>query len=247
MSHYDDDEDFWSTGPAEGFSVCGRCFDDIDIKDLIESGADSQECDFCGRKSRTRAIAAPLEDVVEFMAEAINREYERAVDALGWEGEYIGEHFDSHDLLAYEIGLVLPRDDDGRLIEILVDCFGGEQWCQRDPYGLRPVELLKFSWEHFCDFIKHERRYFFLHEQVEDPSNEYLTPSQLLGLVNKAAREHELVKMLPSGSLIYRARQQKSGEVFSSPYHFGPPAVKHAPCFPAADLHDDPFGDPSTA
>lgn len=231
MSHYDDDEDFWSTGPAEGFSVCGKCFDDIDIEHLIESGANSYECDFCERKSRTHAIAAPLEGVVEFMAEAINREYQRAVEALGWngrEGGYLGEHFDSHDLLAEYIGVGLPKDDDGRLLETLVRCFGVEPWCHRDPYGLRPAEQLKFSWERFCEFIKHERRYFFLHEQVDDPSNEYLTPSQLLGLVDNAAREHELVKTLPAGSLIYRARQQKPGRVLSSPYDFGPPAVEQA-------------------
>jgi hypothetical protein len=230
MSHYDGDEDFWSSGPAEGYSVCSRCFDDIDISNFIESGADSKECDFCGRKSRTRAIAAPLDAVVEFMAEAINREYDRAVNALSYEsaeGGYQGEHFDSRELLADWIGLRLPNDD-GRLLDVLVDCFGDEEWCQRDPYGLRPDELLKFSWERFCGFIKNERRYFFLQGQVDGPSDRYLTPSQLLKLVSKAAEEHDLVKTLPAGSLIYRARQQRRGEVLLSPYAFGPPPVECA-------------------
>ena len=230
MSHYDDD-DFWSTGPAEDRSVCRRCFGDIDISDFIESRVNSRQCDFCRRKSKTREIAAPLEEVVEFMADAINREYERAVDALGWEsaeGGFLGEHFDSEELLADWIGLELPKDDDGRLLAVLVNCFGDEPWCQRDPYSLRPDELLKFSWERFCDFVKHERRYFFLHKQAEKPSHEYLTPSQILGVVSKAAREHELVKMLPAGSLIYRARQQKPRRILSSPYDFGPPAVEQA-------------------
>jgi hypothetical protein len=174
-------------------------------------------------------IAAPLDAVVEFMAEAINREYERAVEALGWdgaEGGYQGEHFDSRELLQDCIGLSLPNDD-GRLLDVLVDCFGDEEWCQRDPYALRPDEMLKFSWEHFCDFIKNKRRYFFMQEPTDDQS-EHLTPSQLLTLVSKQAEEHDLVKTLPSGSLIYRARQQGRGTVLSSPYDFGPPPVEFA-------------------
>jgi hypothetical protein len=85
MSHYEDNA-FESTGPAAGLSVCSSCFDDIDISEFIESMVDSSRCDFCGHRSRTKAIAAPLDAVVEFMLSAINREYERAVNELGWDG-----------------------------------------------------------------------------------------------------------------------------------------------------------------
>ena len=229
---YHDDEDFWSTGPADGYSVCANCFDDPDLASHIDFSADSQECDFCGRRSRTRNIAAPLDGVVELMAEAINRDYERAVEALGWEsaeGGYLGEHFDSRDLLVDYVGLRLPNDDDEQLLEILVDCFGDEPWCHRNPYGLRGDEYLKFSWEHFCEFIKHERRYFFLHEETADESShEYLTPAQILEFVSKSAKEHSLIQIHPLGTLLYRARQQRAGEVLDLPYSFGPPPVELA-------------------
>ena len=78
-----DEFEFFSTAPAEGCFVCAGCIDDIDIKAFIESEADTLTCDFCGRKSRTRPIAAPLEEVVLFILEAVEREYERAVNALG--------------------------------------------------------------------------------------------------------------------------------------------------------------------
>jgi hypothetical protein len=228
-----DELDSYSSTPAEGHSVCSKCFDDEDIEAFIESLADSQACDFCRRKSRTRPIAAPLEAVVEFIFRAINREYERAVDALGWdssEGGYQGLHWDSLELLVDQIGLDLPNDNDGRLLEALYECLGDEVWCQRDPYSLRKDERLIGSWKEFCDFIKHRRRYFFL-QQSEERSrdlNEYLAPSELLGFIGSTVQEHALVRELAIGSLIYRARRQKPREVLDSPYDFGPPPVECA-------------------
>jgi hypothetical protein len=225
--HYDDD--FWSARPAEGYSVCEKCIDDVDIKALIELTADSRQCDFCRRRSGKKAIAAPLDTIVEFMAEAIDREYDRAVNSLGWEGSeggYLGRHFDSYDLLDNEIGLSLPNDD-GRLIEILAECFGDEPWCKRDPYGMRQDQLFMFGWERFCELIKHERRFFFL-EKRTNKSTEYPTPSEILKLVSNASLEYGLIKTMPPGTLLYRARQQKHGEVLLTSYDYGPPPIEKA-------------------
>jgi hypothetical protein len=56
-----------SSEPTEGCGVCARCIGDHDIQAFIRSGADSNQCDFCGRKSRTRLIARPLDEVVDFI------------------------------------------------------------------------------------------------------------------------------------------------------------------------------------
>ncbi len=228
-----DESDFYSTRPTEGYFVCGKCIDDDEIEKFIESRADRQKCDFCGRKSRTRAIAAPLDEVADFMFAAIDREYERAVDALGWEsaeGGYQGPHWDSDELLTEVIGVGFPNDDDGRLLDILVDCFGVEPWCERDPYGIREDEFLISSWDRFCKFIKHQRRYFFLQPSKKRSfsAREHLSPAKLLRYIGKTAERHELVSTLSEGTLIYRARQQKLGEVFSTPCDYGPPPVKYA-------------------
>jgi len=110
-----DEFEFTSSEPAEGYAVCAECFGDDDIQAFIRSNVDSSECDFCGRRSRTRSIAAPLDEVVDFIIPAIEREYQFAADALGWdgaEGGYQGHHWDSQDLLEH-IGLELPNDDGG--------------------------------------------------------------------------------------------------------------------------------------
>lgn len=227
------DLDFYSSAPAEGSSVCSNCFGDDDIKAFIESNSDSRACDFCGRKSRTRLMASPLDQVVEFMFEAINREYGRAINALGWnsaEGGYLGSHWDSRELLEDVIGLDLPNDGDGRLLDILTDCFGDEPWCENDPYALREDEMLIGSWNDFSESIKHKRRYFFLEQSAEPTYGppESLAPSELLQFIGSTVGEHELIRNLPTGSLIYRARQKKPGELFNSPYDFGPPPVERA-------------------
>jgi hypothetical protein len=218
-----------SSEPADGYAVCVGCFGDDDIQAFIRSEADSTACDFCGRRSRTRPIAAPLDEVFDFIFEAVEREYDRAVNALGWDGEnggYQGAHWDSRDLLE-QIGLELPNDD-GQLIDILVECLGDEVWCERHPYSLREDERLIGSWEDFCNSIKHERRYFFLRKWKKRFDDEYLAPSDLLRFISKTVNDHELIRKLPKGSLIYRARQEKVGQVLSTPYDFGPPPVESA-------------------
>jgi hypothetical protein len=225
------ESDFFSTGPAEGYYVCEDCIDDETIKAFIRHKVEEQECSFCERSSEVDAIAAPLDAVAEFMHESISREYQRAVEALGWdgrEGGYQGAHWDSRELLDGVIGLSLPNDD-GRLMDVLADCFGDEPWCERDPYSLREDEALIFSWDHFCDFIKGERRYFFLQEQGENKEQrEHLNPAELLEFIGKKVAECGMIKSLPPGTLVYRARQQKPGENLQSPYELGPPATNQA-------------------
>ncbi len=224
-----DEFEVTSSEPAIGYTVCAGCFGDDDIQAFIRSNVDSNECDFCGRESRTRPIAAPLDEVFDFIFAALEREYERAVDALGWdsaEGGYQGMHWNSAELLE-SVGLELPNDD-GRLFEILAECLGDEVWCERDTYTLREDERLVGSWEDFCSSIKHERRYFFLRKAKNRFGSEYLAPSDLLRFIGKTVNEYELVRKLPKGSLVYRARQYKAGQTLSSPYDFGPPPVERA-------------------
>jgi HEPN/RES N-terminal domain 1 len=144
----------------------------------------------------------------------------------GQEGGYQGAHWDSQELLEH-IGVDLANDD-GRLFDILAECLGDEVWCQRDPHSLRRDERLIGSWEDFCRSIKHERRYFFLQQKKKRFDSEYLSPSDLLRFISRTVNQHELLRKLPTGSPIYRARHQKPGEVLRTPYDFGPPPVERA-------------------
>jgi hypothetical protein len=228
-----DEGDFWSTAPAEGYSVCADCFDDLDIQAFIASSVDELACDFCDKSSADGPVAAPLEGVVEFMVQAIDREYDRAVNALGWEsaeGGFQGSHWDSNELLTEQIDIALPSDD-GRLLDILVDCLGDNDWCERNPYSLREDERYIASWEQFCNFIKYERRYFFLEPQRQRPETgdgELLSPPSLLQFISETVVDYRLLTTIPTGSIIYRARQLKPGQTVRSSLDFGPPPVEKA-------------------
>jgi hypothetical protein len=230
---YCDEFDVPTSRPARDYFVCANCFDDLHLKTFIKASLNARECDFCHCKGRKHDLAAPLVAVAEVIIEAVQREYQFAVDFLGWdsaEGGYLGSHWDSDDLLRDVIGLDLPKDADGRLFDVLVECLGDQEWCERDPYALREDDRLVGSWEHFCRAIKHERRYFFLREKETGHSDtsEYLSPGEVLSFIEGVVEEHSLIKPVPSGALIYRARQQKHGEVFSSPCDLGPPPVEFA-------------------
>lgn len=225
--------DFFSSGPAYGHSVCDRCFDDEDIRAFIGSHAAGMVCDFCGRTGRRHAIAAPLDDVVEFIYSAVSREYEFAIDCLGWdseEGGYQGSYWDSRDLLTEEVGLGLPNDADNRLLDILAECFGDQEWCERDPYGLRRDLRLIGSWRQFSESVKHRRRYFFLRVDKHPAglADEYLAPAELLRVIGDAVLENGLIRELAQGSLVYRARQIETRGALDSPYDFGPPPLDRA-------------------
>lgn len=225
-----DEVGFWSAAPADGYSVCADCFDDIDIQAFIASSADELACDFCGKSSANGPVAAPLEGVVEFMVEAIDREYDRAVNALGWEsaeGGFQGPHWDSYDLLTEQIDIALPNDD-GRLLEILVECLGDNDWCERSPYALREDERYISSWEEFCNFIKYQRRYFFLQPQRQRADGELLSPPSLLEFISETVVDYGLLTTILTGSIVYRARQLKPGQTLRSSLDFGPPHVDKA-------------------
>lgn len=230
----DGDEDaLYSTAPAEGYFVCDKCIDDEIINDFIRSNVEEHSCDFCGEENSDEPIAAPLDEVIEFMYQSIDREYQRAVEILGWdsrEGGYQGSHWDSYELLTDYIGLSFPNDDDGSLLELMASCLGDEPWCERNPYSLSRDEKLTYSWERFCKLIKHERRYFFflLEKGKGDEFSEHLDPSDLLKLIGDTVTEHGLIQTLLQGTLVYRARQQGPGQVLRSTYDLGPPPVEFA-------------------
>ncbi len=217
-----------STGPAEGFFVCERCFEDDTLKALVRQNVSETECNFCGRRSRRRPVAAPLDRIIEVINEAIDREYDLAANNLGYEsaeGGYYGKHWDTYDLLTDQIELELPNDD-GTLFEIIRSCVGDEVWCERNPYSLRQDEKLIYSWEHFCEFIKYERRYFFLSAAKDD--NEIFDPSELLPIIGSTVEDCGLIRTIAKGSLIYRARQFAVGEILKTSYDLAPPPKENA-------------------
>jgi HEPN/RES N-terminal domain 1/RES domain len=212
----------------ENIYVCAGCFDDRSLKDFIEGEALGKTCTYCGAVA-DEPIAAPLVEALLHIKECLDREYDVAENKLPYEsaeGGYIGEVWSTQELLDAHLGEELPNDEDGKLMDALCDGLGDRVWCRRHPFSLTDDERLSFSWDEFCNLVKHRRHYFFLHEDRKD--DELYSPLALLRELATWCERFDLVKKLPGGSLLYRARFQESGQLLSTAVDLGPPPEEKA-------------------
>jgi hypothetical protein len=189
--------------------VCGECFADEGIKGFIEANATNEECSFCGATSE-EPIAAPIYEVAEFIEEGIRREYGNPDECgMSWDSEdqryYPGKTYDTEDLVSDYVDL--PNDQDGHLFEAICYNFDNSLWCDIDQYRLSDHEQLRYSWDHFCQVIKHERRFFFSrHRQYRD-DDEIFSPEHVLEIIFEYAETIGLIRKLSRGTRLYRVRK----------------------------------------
>jgi hypothetical protein len=210
-----------------GDFVCATCIDEESIQNFINYNAESKVCSFCHKRSR-KPIAAPLNDVAEFIERGLSYYYEDPANSLPYEsreGGYQGTTFGTSELLTSEVGVDFPNDD-GTLLQALSSRIEPEIWSERHPFSLSPAQRLSFSWEHFCEQIKHQRRYFFLDQQRED--RELFNAGEILGRIFSFAADAGLFVTLPTDSLLFRARWQPMGKNYRLITELGPPPLDKA-------------------
>lgn len=194
---------------------------------FVEGVASENVCSFCGAESKERT-AAPLVPVLLYINECLSGEYDAAENRLSYDrelGGYLGETWTTMDLLEEHLGHGLPNDDDGRLLEALWDGLGERVWCRTHPLSLTRDEKLRFSWDEFCELIKHRRRYFFLREEGD---GELFSPLRLLKELGEWCGRFEVIATLPAGHLLYRARCEEAGRTLRSATELGPPPMDKA-------------------
>ena len=159
--------------------VCIKCIDDEGICDFIEGNEVQGDCSFCDGGS---TITAPLDDVIDHMKTSLEYEYD---DVLNWfyydyeEGDYVGEYWDTWDLLREVIGLDLPNDYNGILFQEILDRLPDRSWCQADPFGVPDQDRVRYDWEWFSEVVMHRRRFFF-EDHKREPGTRSLSPGEFL-------------------------------------------------------------------
>lgn len=229
MGYWKDVRERLGGGNPEAYEddyVCAACFEDEGLAGFIEGEARARICTFCGADSG-EPVAAPLVEVLLNIKECLDREYDVAENKLPRdEGEYVGQVWTTWELLELHLGMGLPNDEDGTLMDALCDGLGERLWCDTHPFSLSDDQRLTFSWDEFCDLVKHRRHYFFLREKREN--DELYSPLALLRELATWCERFNLVRTLPAGSPLYRARFQKPGELLSTAADLGPPPEEKA-------------------
>jgi hypothetical protein len=105
-------------------------------------------------------------------------------------------------------------------------------WCEIDPFALRDHERLSYSWERFCEFIKHERRFFFLsgesYVRKDEIGDRLFDPREILKAIAKRCLELGLIRSLSAGTSVYRVRRQTGPHPFKSALELAAPPPQAA-------------------
>ena len=214
----------------EGMFVCVDCFEDPGLIGFIKRYAVAEECSFCPAIDKV-PIAAPVEEVSDHIIECLRQEYDDAANQLGWigaEGGYQGNHWDTPDLLFYEVGLSFPQENEKSLSQALFGDLIDQVWCERNAYGLNDEEWSRFSWEHFCEAVMHQRRFFFSGMDRDPDDPEVYSPAQVLQTIFQYAQQMDLFKQMPSGTQLFRARWEGGKPHLETPKELGPPPLEQA-------------------
>ncbi|SFN67086.1 HEPN-associated N-terminal domain-containing protein [Dokdonella immobilis] len=207
--------------------VCWKCFEgSFDIEEFIRANGTVSRCDFC-RTTRIRTIS--VEHLVEFLREAFEKAYGSAVEDLPYdsaEGGYQGTTWSTAELLLDHVDF--PRDERNKLFLRLVGEIGDDTWCEYDWTSLEVDQALLIGWEHFCEAIKHHRRFFFQEFGVDADDHDSISPARMLDVILRWVHELKLIRTLKSGEIVYRARASSKMAPFTTAQELGPPPVEAA-------------------
>ena len=220
------DEEWSSIGEKY---VCCQCFVDVNdyaLTDFITANATAHECSYCDNTSET-PIAAEMDEVISFISKGIHQEYEDPVHGVGYctgEGGYDIEPTSSYELLV-ELGF---GDCPEALFDDLHSAFSDYQWVQKDPYGDLPCDAMRYSWEEFSEQVKHKTRFVFYKLKTRHKWERSAEPYTILESLGGIVNDLDLVKELPAGTEVYRARQHSSDKKFTTAKQLGTAPKEHA-------------------
>lgn len=217
-------EQGWSSVGAKW--VCAKCFEDETIREFMAERATQKRCSYCRRFSRN-ALAAHMDEVLEFIAEGINYEYEDAANSVHWESAEGGSTLatmDSWDLLE-AVELEVENDD---LREDLRKAFFDCPWVHKDPYGDLLCDALRYSWEAFSELVKHRTRFVFFRVSTADRSFGETEPYEFLDSLRHTVEDANLVRTIDPGQKWFRAHQHAAAETLSGAGRLGTPPPKFA-------------------
>jgi hypothetical protein len=204
---------------------CINCFAEQEIKKFIEAKQTIGNCEYCKSES---VYVHHVSNVGQFIMEGIERYYEDAANAVGYdssEGGYLLPTSDIVEILTEEEDIFGEHLDDPNALINDFDIWDGTPYVRKDPYGPPSGDTDEIVyWENFCEVVKSQRRFTaFLDVGKSDHYDLHSDPGKFLFHLAERFMP-SLISILPAGSSIYRARIKKTEKEFNHEDLTSPPA-----------------------
>jgi hypothetical protein len=190
-------------------SVCLDCIIDEGLREQVAPHLTEDACTFCGLEAEDEVpIAAPFEELMWPVMDAINFFYERSEETLFWSDD-VTRRYRSQDVAAN----VCSGEVSDNVLEAICEVITEDDW-NEDPAMLRPDLALRYAWDHFRDKVKHETRFVFLSIAEESsPHPDDFTSSEILEKLINIIQSRGVLTDVPAGRIFYRGRMVDKPEL----------------------------------
>lgn len=184
-------------------TICLNCIIDEGLRDQVAAHLTEDACTFCDRETEDGVpIAAPFEELMRSVMDAIRFFYERSEESLYWDDD-ITRRYSSLEVADRICGAGEVADN---VLEAIFDVITEEDW-NEDPAVLRPNVALRYAWDHFREKVKHETRFVFLSIPEESSSHpDDFTTSEILDKLINIIQSQGIIADVPAGRVFYRGR-----------------------------------------
>jgi hypothetical protein len=216
-------------------AVCMTCILDDDLREEAGKHLAEWECTFCGASADDETdtpIAAPFDDLMTIIMNALQFVYNSPEGSLAWDsedGEWVGGTVVSSTEAAYDFCGYHVTD---KVMEAIAEAITEEDWTDDDIAQLSPDEALRFSWDAFRDKVKYGSRFVFLStpEEHSDHPDEFTT-EEFLQKVDAVLLNHGTLLPVPAGRKFWRGRLTEdpaNARVWNNAGELGPPPREFA-------------------
>lgn len=189
--------------------VCAKHIQEPAIRNFIRKTASRGYCDYCEKSTSV----IPLEDLMEFIMEAVLRLYTDPANFMSYdtsEGGYLGNVHNADEILQEHFNLEIADSPLFKDVFSSIDIC--KPWADEMEFHDSPSDILLYNWDYFKKVVKHRSRYFF--GMVKDFSSEDypIQSDEMLAEIGSSIKNFELIKQLEVGTKFYRCRQHIEGD-----------------------------------
>lgn len=205
--------------------VCRNCIGNKSLHEYIKNNGHMGICYYC----HNRRKVVTIEELLKPIMSGIRFEYDEAANCLGYQdGEYVGQTFDTYNLIFDKIIDELMIDNKSILSDLVDTIDDNILWCEINPYSEKEYETEFYSWQSFCKLVKNHNRYMFYKSNNIISSYDLSNPVNILDIIGEYVQGINLLKRISVNERIYRGKMHDSNQYLNRVEEFAPPPSNKA-------------------